>query len=398
MARARSRAEPVVRPEESNVRLKPEQWYKCGIFTKMKGDTLVDSLFLNERCIADIKLAMDERPGYLKTWHLGINDSAAAGIFTLDIDEIKFSDERAPLELSIGDKKSYSYNDTVRLYVRFPPYLETETYYIDLNFSSEKFKGEREERFGVLDTNSNLTFSLYREDRVHHKFIQGSNRFEYILIDSAGSSYPFNNFLADHFKISGPKGSAHVALRLTENLEPGSWTVNACLVSETDAALYNFPSLTFTLDPEKMGKPPLSARTMFILLVLLLLFFIVIFMGFRKESGSGEFPSNWLGIVDSIESFIHDNYSKSDLDSEKIAENVKLSVRRTLTIYQKVKGISPVQRLREVRIEKACDLLKTTRLSISEIAYRVGFGDPVGFQRNFKKSTGFTPGQYRDQK
>jgi len=48
-----------------------------------------------------------------------------------------------------------------------------------------------------------------------------------------------------------------------------------------------------------------------------------------------------------------------------------------------------------VRIEKAKELLKTSQLSIYEIAERVGYQDAKHFSRLFAKHEGIKPNEYR---
>jgi AraC-like DNA-binding protein len=44
----------------------------------------------------------------------------------------------------------------------------------------------------------------------------------------------------------------------------------------------------------------------------------------------------------------------------------------------------------------AKSLLRQTELSVKEIAYRLHFNEPTHFNAFFKKQTGFTPQQYRE--
>jgi AraC family transcriptional regulator of arabinose operon len=48
-----------------------------------------------------------------------------------------------------------------------------------------------------------------------------------------------------------------------------------------------------------------------------------------------------------------------------------------------------------LKIQEACKLLVLSRLSISEIAYELGYEDPYYFSRIFKKVMGTSPLQYR---
>ena len=46
-------------------------------------------------------------------------------------------------------------------------------------------------------------------------------------------------------------------------------------------------------------------------------------------------------------------------------------------------------------MNKACELLKNTSYSISEISMMIGYKDPVVFQKFFKNITGMAPSRYR---
>lgn len=57
-------------------------------------------------------------------------------------------------------------------------------------------------------------------------------------------------------------------------------------------------------------------------------------------------------------------------------------------------GRSPIDYLTQYRIDEACALLKSSALSIAEIAVSVGFFDPFYFSRVFKKNVGVPPSRY----
>ncbi len=58
-------------------------------------------------------------------------------------------------------------------------------------------------------------------------------------------------------------------------------------------------------------------------------------------------------------------------------------------------GITFTDWLRQVRIEKAMELMKASDSSITHIAYEVGFGDLRTFERAFKKHTLMTPMEFK---
>ncbi len=57
-------------------------------------------------------------------------------------------------------------------------------------------------------------------------------------------------------------------------------------------------------------------------------------------------------------------------------------------------GITFTEWLRQVRTEKAMELMKAGDFSITHIAYEVGFGDLRTFERAFKKHTRMTPTEF----
>lgn len=63
---------------------------------------------------------------------------------------------------------------------------------------------------------------------------------------------------------------------------------------------------------------------------------------------------------------------------------------RTLT------GMSTQQHIHAYLIDQAKSLLKSTDLSVNEIAYKLGFEYPQYFNRLFKTKTGYTPVEFRN--
>ena len=54
-------------------------------------------------------------------------------------------------------------------------------------------------------------------------------------------------------------------------------------------------------------------------------------------------------------------------------------------------GMTPVDYLNQVRIKKACDMIRKTGYSMEEIAVKVGFSTTSTFNRNFKRIVGTSP-------
>jgi len=73
-----------------------------------------------------------------------------------------------------------------------------------------------------------------------------------------------------------------------------------------------------------------------------------------------------------------------------------MSVRTLNRRFKNALGKTPLDYLQEIRINTAKDLLKTSNLSISEIADKVGYQDTGYFTTLFKKKLATTPNAYRD--
>jgi AraC-like DNA-binding protein len=92
--------------------------------------------------------------------------------------------------------------------------------------------------------------------------------------------------------------------------------------------------------------------------------------------------------------YINENY-RSDIRLPAAAEEAGMSPSHFSRVFKKVMGLSYQEYLNDRRITKAKKLLRTSTRSVSEIAVSLGFADPTGFGRIFRKLTGQTPSAYR---
>ncbi|WP_054955157.1 helix-turn-helix transcriptional regulator [Paenibacillus dakarensis] len=82
-------------------------------------------------------------------------------------------------------------------------------------------------------------------------------------------------------------------------------------------------------------------------------------------------------------------------DAKHMEETLHFHFDYLARCLKKYTGLSPLQYLHELQINKAKSLLENTGLSISEIGVQVGIENPNYFIRLFRKKMGMTPGQYR---
>jgi AraC family transcriptional regulator len=88
--------------------------------------------------------------------------------------------------------------------------------------------------------------------------------------------------------------------------------------------------------------------------------------------------------------YIHTHLS-DDLTLAAIASAAHLSPYHFSRLFRQTYGISPYQYVIAQRVQKAVELLDTTRLTVSEIAVRVGFADHSHLIRHYKRLMGVTP-------
>lgn len=106
----------------------------------------------------------------------------------------------------------------------------------------------------------------------------------------------------------------------------------------------------------------------------------------RASSSSSQYVLNAI-------KYIQFNYSH-DISIDDVAKSVGVSRSHLYRVFMSNVGKSPIDYLTEYRIGEACNLLRTSNLSIAEVAISVGFFDQFYFSRVFKKSVGVPPSRY----
>ena len=93
--------------------------------------------------------------------------------------------------------------------------------------------------------------------------------------------------------------------------------------------------------------------------------------------------------------YIETNYART-FDITLLAKTLNVSRSHFTTVFTHKVGETPHAYLSRIRIEKAKDFLTTTSLSITEIAYSVGFSSLERFSDAFKNQTGLSPKNFRN--
>lgn len=111
----------------------------------------------------------------------------------------------------------------------------------------------------------------------------------------------------------------------------------------------------------------------------------------RKSNNSG-----LLSKVDKILNDYFENTTEKGLPTVQfIASQINLSPKYLSDCLKQLTGQTAQQHIHDKLIENAKDILTNTKLSISEIAYQLGFEYPQSFSKFFKSKTSKTPLEYR---
>lgn len=101
-------------------------------------------------------------------------------------------------------------------------------------------------------------------------------------------------------------------------------------------------------------------------------------------------------FMDQLKEAINSNMANPNLKMDELGEQLGIS---RVQLYRKVKtltGLSPVELLRQMRLQKGKVLLNTTTKTVAEIAYEVGFNSSSYFANCFKKQFGKLPMEFRE--
>ena len=89
------------------------------------------------------------------------------------------------------------------------------------------------------------------------------------------------------------------------------------------------------------------------------------------------------------------NHFHKKISIAQLAGLSHLSQSYFMSCFKKAVGLSSIEYVSQLRVNAACDALFSTDKKISEIAFACGYENLSNFNRQFKRSTGFSPSEYR---
>ncbi|MGJ1333797.1 two-component regulator propeller domain-containing protein [Sphingobacterium siyangense] len=99
-------------------------------------------------------------------------------------------------------------------------------------------------------------------------------------------------------------------------------------------------------------------------------------------------------FLQKVLNYVHDNIDNPQLSVEALSAHTSMSRASLYNKLLELTGMSPVDFIRSVKLEKAAGLLEKSDKSISEIAYETGFANPNYFTKVFKAKYQMTPSEY----
>lgn len=112
------------------------------------------------------------------------------------------------------------------------------------------------------------------------------------------------------------------------------------------------------------------------------------------ESSNDDDINQDLSCMKKMIAFIHKNYRSKIMLSE-ICEAGNVGKSKCNLLFEKYYNVSPIEYVKDYRIEQGAKLLTLSDMSITQIALEVGFTDGSYFSKAFSEKIGITPNKYR---
>jgi transcriptional regulator GlxA family with amidase domain len=100
------------------------------------------------------------------------------------------------------------------------------------------------------------------------------------------------------------------------------------------------------------------------------------------------------GDILQVQNWLEANFEQP-IVIDDLAQRFGFGVRNFKRRFKEATGYTPLAYLQTLRLEKAKQLLETTRMSLDSITYTVGYEDSNSFRRLFLQRVGLLPAAYR---
>ncbi len=103
------------------------------------------------------------------------------------------------------------------------------------------------------------------------------------------------------------------------------------------------------------------------------------------------------GKLQPVLDYIHANFCNADVCLKTIAEETFFNESYLCRIFKQTIGISPQKYIINLRMQKACEMMKHGTFSIADISQSVGYKSPYYFSKEFKRIFNLPPSQYQQK-
>lgn len=99
-------------------------------------------------------------------------------------------------------------------------------------------------------------------------------------------------------------------------------------------------------------------------------------------------------FMDRVIAIIGENISNGSFGVDEMSDRLSMSRRNLLRKIKSNTGLSVTEFIKNIRLKKAAELLKTGEFNISEVAYQTGFNDPKYFSKCFRQEFNMAPSDF----
>ena len=117
----------------------------------------------------------------------------------------------------------------------------------------------------------------------------------------------------------------------------------------------------------------------------------------KDKEGVLQVKGNDDAMMEKVMLCIRENLSDADFNIEQLAENVGMSRTHLYRTIKRLTGFNASEFLRNIRLEQAARLIKEKKVSVSQVAYTVGFNSQSHFSMIFKKHFGVSPTTFLEE-
>ena len=116
----------------------------------------------------------------------------------------------------------------------------------------------------------------------------------------------------------------------------------------------------------------------------------ILVLASREIREAARYNSKFSEIVE----YIRENYYL-DLTSAKLSRRFRVSESYIARSFKEATGVSPMELIHKIRIDKAAAMIFETSQTLIDIASYVGYKNKTSFTRMFKKFRGISPSEYK---